>query len=174
MLHQSLYIEKEQQFIKASCNAKKGRQKMTMEQVFGLIGAVAGIIGMITGLVGMIVSIRSTWMSRYDIVKDFLKEDDTERIKDARKHIYANIQQSNDALVNDEKYAIICNHYHYYGLMTKKGYIPKYVFDATNIHAITACYELCQEFIKLRRVNRLGYAEHFEWLYRELKKSVPK
>lgn len=142
---------------------------MTNDLIIGIVGIVTGLSGMVTGIAGMLMGLRSIWISRYDITKEYFKNDDSEEMRKARKYIYNNKAKSKEQLIKDENYAIICSHYHFYGLMRKKHYIPGYVFKGVNKEAIIKCYELSYEYIQLRRETYIGYAKYFEWLYNKLK-----
>lgn len=133
-----------------------------------LLGVITGISGMVTGIVGMFMGLRSAWISRYDITKEYFQDDDSKQMREARNHIYNN-HENDDQLLNDKYYAMVCNHYHFFGLMLKKHYIPKYVFKGINREVIIKCYEHSKEYIKLRRKTNKDYAEYFEWLYNKLK-----
>ena len=78
---------------------------------------------------------------------------------------YNNYNSSEKDLLNNISFAKVCSHYHFYGLMLKKHYIPSWVFKSANGSAIIRCYEKAIHYIWLRRKEDPYYAEYFEWLY---------
>lgn len=130
------------------------------------IAVVSGIAGMIFGVFGMIFGVYGYMITKANMVKDFFIADDSEEMRMARKSIY-NYSYYSDKYLNENLYfGKICNHYHFYGLLVKKHYLPKWILEGANGSAIVKCYEKSKNYIMLRRRKDIYYAEYFEWLYK--------
>lgn len=136
-----------------------------------MINATASLIGMITGIVGMILGIYALRVSQYNIIKEYYKDDDSDELKVARQNIFEKNGEVEANILKDDSYAVVCNHYHYYGLMAKKKYLPAVTLEGANAFAIIRSYECSMRYIELRRKKNPYYAENFEWLYVYLKRK---
>ena len=136
-----------------------------------MIATIISIVGMITGVVGMILGIYSLRVSQYNIVKEYFRDYNSDELREARKNIFYVKEELDQDMLDNEYYAIVCNHYHYYGLLAKKHYLPNMILKGVNGYMIIKSYEYLEKYIKLRRKMSPYYAEYFEWLYKHLKKK---
>ena len=75
--------------------------------------------------------------------------------------------------------SIICNFYHMWGLMVRKGYLPIWVFEGSSGRQVVKIYSLLEPYIEEKRVVQLDtdeqfnsdYADNFIWLYRKIKRK---
>lgn len=131
-----------------------------------LVDAVA----IVSGLLGCLFGWLSLMSNRRDAIKGFFEADDMTDLRTARKEVYNYSGTDDEELFGDENFAKVCSHYHFYGYMLKKHYIPKSVFKGANAEAVVRCYEKSARYIRLRRENgNKYYAYYFEWLYDQVK-----
>ncbi len=73
----------------------------------------------------------------------------------------------------DEKAAIIVNFFHHWGMLTKKRYLPMWVYRNATGNGACRLYECVKPYIEARRElnNDTTYGEYFEWLYLKLKSN---
>lgn len=123
------------------------------------------IIAILSGVTGMFFGVYSYLMTKANMVKSYFEADDSDEMRIARKNIYNDCSTSEKELFENTSFAKVCSHYHFYGLMLKKHYIPAWVFKSVNGSAIIRCYEKSRKYIELRRKDDFYYSEYFEWLY---------
>lgn len=123
----------------------------------------------ISSITAILFGVINYLMTRGEMVKMYFDDHDSETLRKARKEVYEYKYKNKESLLNQNSFAVVCNHYHRYGLLLKHHRIPKWVFDSSNRLAIIKCYEKSLEYIKLRRKDNEYYAEYFEWLYNKIK-----
>lgn len=136
------------------------------QNINDLVAIVSGVSGLIFGVLGLLSNLLT---NRRAAIKEYFEADDLEDLRTARKYIYNHDGDDGDLSAN-EYFAKVCSHYHFYGLMLKMHYIPKWVFKGSNAEAIVRCYEKSTKYIRVRREKgNIHYACHFEWLYYKVK-----
>jgi len=156
---------------------------------------IVGFVAIISGISGVLLGLSSTKTSQLESVRTFFEKSDSTEYMKARKALYTYkkyleetsidlfdpkfnmkfIWDSNESvvLVKEDimKYiSYICNFYHLWGLLTKKGFLPLWVFESSSGISVCILYDLSKPVIDYHRKNRNPfYAENFEWLYHKIK-----
>lgn len=128
------------------------------------------LVAVVSGITGMFFGVYSYLMTKANMIKEYFMADDADEMRMARKSIYNFTYNSDQELMENTSFAKVCSHYHFYGLLLKKHYLPRWIFGSANGSAIIRCYEKSIKYILLRRNNDVYYAEYFEWLYNWLLK----
>jgi hypothetical protein len=155
---------------------------------------VVGFVAIVSGLSGVLLGLSSTKTSQLESVRTFFEKSDSTEYMKARKALYTykeHLEETQIDLFDDNfkmdfvwdshestillkddilKYiSYICNFYHLWGLLTKKGFLPLWVFESSSGIGVCILYELSKPVIDYHRNNRNPfYAENFEWLYHKI------
>lgn len=62
----------------------------------------------------------------------------------------------------------VASHYHFWGLMVKKGFLPKWVFQGEPGESALQLYSLLKPYIDKRRDEKKSYAENYIWLISQI------
>ena len=57
----------------------------------------------------------------------------------------------------------VASHYHFWGLMVKKGFLPKWIFQGEPGESALQLYDRLKPYIDKRRVDKKSYAENYSW-----------
>lgn len=144
---------------------------------------IVNIIAIISGLSGIIIGISGQRITNLEAVKEYFNQGDNEKITISREVIYGYIDYellSNrivEGWTNDEYKELsncastIINFYHMWGLMTRKKYLPIWVFKGSSGRQLIVIYEKLQVYIQLKMKDNSDYAENFSWLYKKVKRK---
>ena len=135
---------------------------MTAELCFSLIGAVTGITGTILGILGMV-------HNRFLAIHQFLEAIDDESFSDARNRVYHSDPEQLK-LPDNKDASLMVNFFHHWGLLTKKHYLPLWVFDYGSGAGIIRIYNLTKGHIQaIQSLHQDSkYGSGFQWLYDKL------
>lgn len=128
---------------------------------------ISGIITWVTALAGLFFGYKSWKNSKLDAVKQFMEAENSSELFEARHAIYncGSLDQ-----VSEEYLTKIASHYHFWGLMVKKGFLPKWVFDGEPGESAVQLYYMLESYINKRRRTKAKYAENFTWLIGQIQK----
>lgn len=136
-----------------------------------MVDRVLAIISICISLSALALSLFGFCQSRASIVKDFFAQGDNIEMKKLRKVIYDIYNQNNHAeLILDElkthsdEVSQVISYYDFWGLMVKKGYLPKWAFQASSKFTTINIYNKTKPYIEYRRLGQPDYASHFKWL----------
>ena len=62
----------------------------------------------------------------------------------------------------------VASHYHFWGLMVKKGFLPKWIFQGEPGESALQLYDRLKPYIDKRRVDKKSYAENYSWLIEKI------
>ena len=156
--------------------ARKERFRMSVDAGSIIYSALSTIPSLVSGGCALVFGILSYRMNKRETIKEYLTDDISTKIVEARTNIYKN--DNGKPIKNkqlNKSFAIVCSHYNYYGLLLKKHYIPLWVFRGSNATAVTRCYKICENYIEKRRSEgNVDYAHYFEELYKVVIKNRAK
>lgn len=138
--------------------------------IFSIIGVITGSAGMIIGIIGII-------HNRFLAVHNFFTSMEDQDFISARHYIY---NRTEPFFVDDvdaaQNAAMIINFFQHWGLLSRKHYLPMWVFDSGSGAGTIRLYELTKNFIiQMRKKNNdPTYADEFERLYMFLLKRKNK
>ena len=107
--------------------------------------------------------------AQLEAVRQYFQQGDT------REHIAARgrVAQAPTLELDKTDAAEVAALFHFWGLMVQKEFLPLWVFDGSSGRRVVQYYEKHSGFIEHHRRNgNPDYAEHFEWLYRQLSNST--
>lgn len=132
--------------------------KLTLDTILVI---VSGIASWLTALTGLIFGYKSWKTSKVDAAKQFMEAENSEELFKARHAIYS----CQDIFEVKEIYLTqVASHYHFWGLMVKKGFLPKWVFQGDPGESALQLYSLLKPYIDKRRDEKKSYAENYIWL----------
>lgn len=129
---------------------------------------IATIIGFITGISGMIMGIFGFLFNRFQAINTYFSIDNDAEFLKARKKLYNSKPEC--IPVKSIEAALVCNYFNYWVLMTKKHYLPFWIFKSAPGISLVRLYDILTPNIIEKRCNNPLYAEHYEWLCGKIKK----
>ena len=137
-----------------------------------MLEIVAAIIGCITGLFGLVISLFSIHHNKTVAVHEFLSKMESDEFITARRAVY-NRPNNAECDLQDKDASLVVNIFHHWGLLARRRYLPMWVFDGASGSGACRLYEKLEPYIQKRRDHHRdnNYAEHFEWLYKKLKRK---
>lgn len=123
----------------------------------------------ISGLIVAIASIYGILHNRFLALHQFMSETGDPALISARHHVYSLTGPAN---INDEQTAQVINFYNRWGLMFKRHYLPRWIFNAGYGRGAVRLYHLCEPYIDLFRDTHKddSYAKNYKWLCDYLEK----
>ena len=136
--------------------------KLTLDTILVI---VSGIASWLTALTGLIFGYKSWKTSKVDAAKQFMEAENSEELFKARHAIYS----CKDIFKVKEIYLMqVASHYHFWGLMVKKGFLPKWIFQGEPGESALQLYDRLKPYIDKRRVDKKSYAENYSWLIEKI------
>lgn len=134
---------------------------MNINIVLSLFSGLSAIVSIIGGFL-------SLKHNQFKAVDEFLTKIESTEFIEAKNHVY----NSETFDITDQKAAIIVNFFHHWGLLTKKRYLPLWVFKGATGQGANRLYKRLSNYINRRRKlnNDPSYGEYFEWLIKSLQK----
>lgn len=132
-----------------------------------MISIISAVMTWITALTGLVFGYKSWRNSKLDAVKQFMEAENSEELFQARHELYHCKYLGEMQELSATK---ISSHYHFWGLMVKRGYLPIWVFDGEPGESAIQLYYLLEGYIKKRRCTKTKYAENFTWLILKIEK----
>lgn len=67
-----------------------------------------------------------------------------------------------------EAASLLCNHYHFWGVMVDKGHLPIWVFESASGPSIVRLYAIMEDYILEKRKVNPNYAYYFEKMLKQI------
>lgn len=136
-----------------------------------VLAIVASLLAIITGVIAIFMSFIEVNKAKLDAVKDYFQQGDDNEYVDARKYIFNNYKYSKNYNIKEkysESKAKVCNFFHFWGLMNRKGYLPIWVFEGSSgVQVVKLFFILYGDIIESRKQNKF-YAIEFERLVKRI------
>lgn len=161
---------------------------------------IVNVIAIISGFSGVIIGVTGYRTANLEAIKEYFLQGDAPELAKARRQIYdaknpeklmerfkvehdeRNQKEEGERKVDQglsESISGIINFYHLWGLMTKKGYLPIWVFKGSSGRQLIRLHNILEIYIEDKRVPTSGinaepnpdYAENFSWLCRKVRKK---
>jgi hypothetical protein len=156
---------------------------------------VVNLVAIFSGISGLTLGISSINSAKLDNVREYFYTGDTKEYSysrgviykyqmyklETKKSIYSDdfvIQHfdmsGNPILLNriniEQAISYVSNQFHMWGLLTRKGFLPLWVYEGASGVAVYRLYESSKDVIThIRNTTNPFYAENFEWLYEKIK-----
>lgn len=134
---------------------------------------IVGLVAILSGIAGTYIGFSTSKMASLEAVREYFQQGDKSEYVKARKNIYNNGEKG-DGNISSSDASTVCNFFHFWGLMVRKGYLPIWVFESASGVAVVRLFENLQSYIKERKKENPFYAENFEWLVAEINRVYKK